>query len=304
MHMKIFYIIVIIQLIFSPLLSSSNTLTLIYTNNTNGVFQNCNCPARSYGALEKRAWLIDSLRQAYDDVLLVDTGDILDIRKDSLLHRYIMKAYNKIGYDYWVCGDQDFTEGVDYFKKYLLNSNMSLLNTNLYIDDELPGEMYQIRSFKFITIGIVGTISQRINQYIADDMYDVRITNQMETLAPIIEKLDKETDFIIVLSHSGFENDRIIAQKFPQIDLIIGGHSQTIVENPHQEGKCLIVQAGESGYRTGILNLHFEKHYLNSYENQLYLLEKNHPDDPDVLEMIYEYQRMRLSKIEKLIINE
>ena len=36
----------------------SETVVIIYTHNTNGVLENCKCPERSYGALEKRAFIL------------------------------------------------------------------------------------------------------------------------------------------------------------------------------------------------------------------------------------------------------
>jgi 2',3'-cyclic-nucleotide 2'-phosphodiesterase (5'-nucleotidase family) len=73
--------------------------------------ENYDCPERSYGALEKRAAVIDSIRKSEQNVLLLDTGDILDIQKSRLLHNYIVKAYDYLKYDYWTPGDQDFVEG-------------------------------------------------------------------------------------------------------------------------------------------------------------------------------------------------
>ena len=83
-------------------------LVIVYTNNTNGILENCRCPERAYGALEKRAAFIDSARKVHPDLLLLDSGDLLDIRPNALLHRYIIKAYGLMRYDAWTPGDQDF----------------------------------------------------------------------------------------------------------------------------------------------------------------------------------------------------
>jgi len=59
----------------------------------------------------------------------------------------------------------------------------------------------------------------------------------------------------------------------------------------------MIVQAGESGYRIGMLHLTFKNKSLNSYTNQLYLLDKHKSDQPEILQLIDEYHRKRLTQL-------
>ena len=87
------FIIFIIYVVFVQIsIAQNETVVVVYSHNTNGVLENCNCPDRSYGALEKRAAIVDSIRKSEKNVLLLDTGDILDIQKSTLLHNYIVKA--------------------------------------------------------------------------------------------------------------------------------------------------------------------------------------------------------------------
>ena len=293
-----FFILITHIIVFA----AETDVLIIYTNNTNGILQNCNCPDHAYGALEKRAYVIDSLRQEVDYTILLDGGDILDIRRDTILHGHILDAYARMNYDYWVAGDQDFVEGSEFFEQITQTAHLTLLNTNIFKDDTLPGIKYDIKQMDHVKIGFTGTIRPDLHQYLDQDCRSLyNFSDQIKALTGVIEFLEKQTDFLILLSQSGFENDRIVAQKYPQIDLIVGGHSQTRVTEPGVEGKTLIVQAGESGYHVGILKLSFRQKKLESYHNELYLLDKSVPDDARVIEIINRYQQERLNKVGKTL---
>jgi len=54
-------------------------------------------------------------------------------------------------------------------------------------------------------------------------------------------------DFLVVLSHCGFEQDRRIAREVGGVGLIVGGHDHKVMETPHLENGVPIVQAGDRG---------------------------------------------------------
>ena len=119
----------IIFLLLSGLtFAQKSKVVIVYSNNSNGILENCRCPSHPYGALEKRATVIDSIRKNEEDVVLIDAGDIFNIWKNSLLHKYTARAYELLNYDLWVAGDQDFVEGSDFFLNNLLQQQMQLVN--------------------------------------------------------------------------------------------------------------------------------------------------------------------------------
>ncbi len=124
-------VLLIILFLFGISFAQDQKIVIVYSHNSNGVLENCNCPDNSYGALEKRAALLDSIRKVEKDIVLVDTGDILDIVNNRLLHEFIVRGYDYMKYDYWVPGDQDFVEGSDFFRNTLLNMAGQLVISNL-----------------------------------------------------------------------------------------------------------------------------------------------------------------------------
>lgn len=80
-----------------------------------------------------------------------------------------------------------------------------------------------------------------------------------ETVQEIREKED--VDMIICLSHSGTNadadksEDEILARSVPEIDLIISGHTHSLLPEPIRHGDTYIVSAGEYGKYLGSLTL-------------------------------------------------
>jgi 5'-nucleotidase / UDP-sugar diphosphatase len=64
--------------------------------------------------------------------------------------------------------------------------------------------------------------------------------------------------FFIILSHMGFERDSVLAAEVDGIDVIVGGHSHTVLQRPEQVTDALIVQAGSRGQWLGVLRLHVD----------------------------------------------
>ena len=83
-------------------------------------------------------------------------------------------------------------------------------------------------------------------------------------------KDEQNCDLVICLSHLGYEysedkvSDVVLAQKTANIDLIIGGHTHTFLDEAisyvNKEGKEVLVnQAGWAGIRLGKVDFYFDK---------------------------------------------
>jgi 2',3'-cyclic-nucleotide 2'-phosphodiesterase (5'-nucleotidase family) len=290
------YLLIFITFCFCNILHAAETsVVIIYSNNSNGLLENCSCPEHAYGALEKRAYIIDSIRSVEKNIILVDSGDILDIVSNHLLHTYITRAYLFMNYDAWVAGDQDFVEGPGFFLEGLLNLKMTFLNTNVLYNGNLLGEKYIIKQFEDVKIALTGTINPKFHKYMeSESRKNFSIAMQEDNLEPVLGELLHECDFMVLISHSGMVQDESLARRFPEIDLIIGGHSQTLTKEPELVGETLIVQGGESGYRLGTLYLTFNGTKLVKAENRFILLEKHLPDHPEIVKLIKEYHQLRL----------
>ncbi len=66
-------------------------------------------------------------------------------------------------------------------------------------------------------------------------------------------------DFVIVVSHCGFEVDKALADRYPSLGLIVGGHDHKVLEAPFVENGVPIVQAGDRGRFLGEVRVTMEK---------------------------------------------
>ena len=64
---------------------------------------------------------------------------------------------------------------------------------------------------------------------------------------------------LIFLTHLGHEEDLALAETFPNADLIVGGHSHTMVPQPVRVGDTWVVQADHYGKHVGLIALELEE---------------------------------------------
>lgn len=63
------------------------------------------------------------------------------------------------------------------------------------------------------------------------------------------EALRAECDVLIALTHIGIERDRELARRAPGIDLILGGHTHTVTNEPERLGDTVILHCGSHARR-------------------------------------------------------
>lgn len=85
--------------------------------------------------------------------------------------------------------------------------------------------------------------------------------NPVDRAKEIVEniKQNENVDMIVCLSHGGTmekdSEDEILAEKVPDIDLIISAHTHTLLEDPIRVGNTYIVSCGENCENLGLIEL-------------------------------------------------
>ena len=86
-------------------------LHILYTQNTNGVLQNCNCPDNPLGGMEKRATLFQDWLKEYPNTLIFDSGDFLSFDGSPASDAKMIEAMKALHYSSVNIGDQEFVQG-------------------------------------------------------------------------------------------------------------------------------------------------------------------------------------------------
>jgi 5'-nucleotidase len=96
-----------------------------------------------------------------------------------------------------------------------------------------------------VRVGIFGVMVPMVTAKMATSAASAYLwTSPIPTAVALAEELRPNVDCLIALTHIGFSQDQKLAAAAPMIDLILGGHSHTVLSEPHLVGKVAICQTG------------------------------------------------------------
>lgn len=199
----------------------------------------------------KLAYVLDSLRALYPDLLLFSSGDnrsgnpIND--RCELPSRPMYELMNAVGFNLSTFGNHEWDSGVEALRDLLNLANFPFVSSNVSFDDSLqmPVSPYVIIERNGLKIGVLGAIQLGLNG-LPDFHPDYAPGSHFipaEEALPQYMWLRDTCNALFLLSHNGFEEDIELAQKFPQFDAIFGGHSHTLVDSTRIFNGVMVTQA-------------------------------------------------------------
>lgn len=232
-------------------------LNIIHTNDLHGHLEHWPIIAEFIRRRRK-------LYQASDiSHLILDIGDAMDFVHplvEATQGQVMVDLFNEAGYDYVTIGNN---EGLNFTPEELASqyarAQFKVIIANLLdIRTGQPpvwGQSYDIMDIEGVKVVIVG-LTAPYQTYILNGY---QILDPVEALSSTLDHLKSEkVDLIILLSHLGLEEDRRLADLFPDIGLIIGGHTHHVL--PQGEWRCesLLAAAGKYGDFVGEITLEFD----------------------------------------------
>lgn len=112
-----------------------------------------------------------------------------------------------------------------------------------------------VESKKGIRIGIIG-LTAPFNPYY--HLLGWHIDSVFSTLTKQIDELEGKVDVLILLSHLGIHEDQRIAKHFPEIDVIIGGHTHHLIRTGEKINQTLVTAAGKHCNHVGEVTITFD----------------------------------------------
>ena len=246
-------------------------LVIIHTNDTHSHFE----PLRGgsddgHGGAIERAAFVDSVRTAVgrDRVLLLHAGDFSQGSPYFTELNGAMEpmVINDMAYDCTTLGNHEFDNDIEALTERIKTfKTTKVVCANLDLSPFELGEYvkpYAIIERAGLKIGIIGleadistavtkTVSSRMNQ-----LDDVEVTNRWADYLHDTEKCD----LVILLSHAGYDVDQEIVPETRWVDLVIGGHTHTFVDDflyvKNARGKEVpIITDGKWGLEMGQINV-------------------------------------------------
>lgn len=254
--------------LFSFSLHAEFKLTVIQTADLHSHFTNSQS-AYGMGGLARIAKRVSEIKAMNSNSLFLDAGDYSEgtmffaVDSGETTNR-ILEAMN---YDALVLGNHDWLIGPRALYDTLLKSNFQvpILSANLDFS-ELPKNIdlksyihpYIIKQFGDIKVGIIGLSTF---QFVFDSFLKPVVLREPTRMARHYAKKLKEAgcQIIIVLSHLGVAQDKLIARFVPGVDLIVGGHTHYYLPKPLYVNKVPITHVGRWGEYVGEIELTYDK---------------------------------------------
>lgn len=233
----------------------------------------------SGGGVIARANLINQVKKDNPHTLVLDAGDVFQGTPyfNFFGGELELKLMSKMGYNASTLGNHEFDNGMEKLSKVLKHANFSFLNSNYTLKNtplENKIKSHEIFNINGIKIGVFG-LGIELEGLVEKKLYKgIKYLNPIEISKDISDdlKYNHNCDLIICLSHLGFSYskdknimcDLILAKQTKNIDLIIGGHTHTFLDEPvkvkNLENKDVIInQVGCFGINLGKIDFYFSE---------------------------------------------
>ena len=259
------------------------SLTILHTNDFHARFEpvskydsGCgsedNAEGKCFGGSARLVTAINDARARTNNSILVDGGDQF---QGTLFYTYYKgklaaEMMNKLGYDGMTVGNHEFDDGPEVLASFMDTINFPILMSNADVSGEplLAGKLAKSTVIERggEKIGMIGLTPEDTDD-LASPGDNVTFSDPVVAVQGEVDKLTAMgVNKIIVLSHSSYLIDQQVAANTTGVDVIVGGHSNTLLSNtnerasgpyPTMVGDTAIVQAYAYGKYLGELNVTF-----------------------------------------------
>ncbi len=228
---------------------------------------------------------VKQLRQSNQNFLFLHAGDVFQGSLYFIKYTGMAEAefFKLMKPDAMCTGNHEFDKGAVPLVHFIdaVHDIFPVLSANITIqpDSVAAGKIipYTIKTFGKHKVAIIG-ITTPETASVSSPGSRITFNDPIASVKPLVESLTRQNiNIIVVLAHQGYSNDIKMANAVPGIDIIVGGHTHTLLGQyddipslsteglyPTQvqkfpEGPTLIVQSWEKAKLLGILNTTFDK---------------------------------------------
>ncbi|MEQ5871387.1 5'-nucleotidase C-terminal domain-containing protein [Sagittula sp. NFXS13] len=263
--------------------SADYSLTVLHTNDFHARFEpiskyDSGCSAEDntagecFGGSARLQTAITDAKARSDNHILVDGGDQF---QGTLFYTYYKgklaaEMMNQMGYDAMTVGNHEFDDGPEVLRGFvdaldfpILMSNADVSGEPLLADTLMKSTVIERGGEK---LGLIGLTPQDTDE-LSSPGANIIFTDPSEAVQAEVDKLTEQgVNKIIVLSHSGYGVDQKVAENTTGVDVIVGGHTNTLLGDmegaegayPTMVGDTAIVSAYAYGKFLGELNVTFD----------------------------------------------
>ena len=234
---------------------AQDRLVVLHVNDMHGQLLPRRGSSGSSGGMAGIEKIVSAVRKEVgaDHLLLLDAGDWFQGTPEGADRGglNVIRAMEALGFDASTIGNHDFDYGIENLLRLIQSTRIPIVASNIsysggLLKEAVHGEhIIERGGFR---VGLIGILTPD-----APNIIDPKVGKNLVVapLAPVVEaardRLRKAgADLIVVLSHSGVQNERQLASEVSGIDLIVGGHSHTLVDPPWVDptNKTVVAQVG------------------------------------------------------------
>ncbi|MFD2513769.1 metallophosphoesterase [Pontibacter locisalis] len=255
-------------------------LTILHTNDQHSRIEPFPDDGRKYGGMggmAKRATLIEQIRKEEPNVLLLDSGDIWQGTPyfNFFGGELEFKLMSQMKYDAATLGNHDLDNGLRGLEKMLPFADFPFVTANYDFSNTILKnrfEPYKVFEKQGVRIGVFG-LGIELDGLVAKNNFEQTVyLDPVAVAKEMVQELrvNQKCNLVVCLSHLGYkyEDEKIddvkLAQQVQGIDLILGAHTHTFLDQPtailHDSGhETLINQVGWSGIFLGRIDFSFNR---------------------------------------------
>ncbi|MBO4422020.1 MAG: bifunctional metallophosphatase/5'-nucleotidase [Clostridia bacterium] len=290
-------------------------LVLLHSNDMHGDFLSEEGNDKLIGGVSLLSGYIGKVRSEEPNTLYCIAGDmfrgsVIDSEYQGISTIEIM---NMLSPDVVTIGNHETDYGLSHLLFLEKCAKFPIINANLYIKTNharlfKPYTIVEIDGMKVLFIGILTeeVLAQTKNDGIVGTF--VNIEEAAAEIGKICNAYNAiDIDFTVLLTHIGFEEDKKLAEKLDPawgVDVIIGGHSHTLIDKPAYVNNVLIVQAGVGTDQIGRFDIvvDTDENCVSSYRWQCVPIDSEHcPRDTALEDLIRKYKSKTDEKYSRVV---
>lgn len=260
--------------------NASGTLVILHTNDTHGSFQPRKLldddRVRLIGGMEITSHYINHIRAQEENVLLIDSGDIMtgtlasEIEYNGVLGGAMAEFLNLMEYDVRSYGNHAFDLGQENAKAIAALSKFPVLMANIVYEE--TGELFSDSAYHFLEKGgiRVGFIAVMEEYFLTEvhkrNTVGLAVLPIVSTLQSYMPEIQKKSDLIIAMVHSNFKDGERVAREVPEVDIVLVAAE----DGRFKEINGTLVKSTYGHQRTlGYIKLELKKGKIVDYQQEL-----------------------------------
>ena len=274
-------------------------LTLLHSNDMHGDFMADEIDSELVGGVAMLSGYLNKARGEEDAVLYAVAGDmflgsLIDSEYKGISTIQIM---NMLAPDIATIGNHEVDYGTGHMLFLEKCANFPIVNANLRISTNHerlfdPFRIIEVSGMRILFIGVV-------TEAILDKCRDVGFVGSFVEASDALREIERicnayggpGIDLTVLLTHIGFEEDKKLAERIDPswgVDLIIGGHSHTLLKEPCVVNGIPIVQVGTGTDQIGRFDITIDtvEKAIESYSWQVVPIDSSHCPTDEALEKL------------------